>query len=551
MESRRLDQIHSLLNSTEKKSLFATVSSIHHLTHTPIPLNADEMFKHAANMIRHAKQEVLISFYKFEKESDAGKDILDAFSMLKSRAEEQKSLVNVYVVTNTRGMLAELVYRANTDLDFSSLEDSEYFQLHFNRQVTYAMGSLHSKMIVIDGKSALLFGGDPQNANNADKHQLESSVLLHGEIVKDIRHDFIQLWQSLFSSQDQSPSIPVLHEGTSDVILTPRNEDQILKIPCLFISKLANGNPLYFTDCLSPYKIALLYAINHAHTSIKIMTANLNDPEICEAIADACARKVMVSIVTGKHHNDPTESYWGGTNLSSIAAIVKKLSFSQQAYLNIKWATNEEHRLVKAGDTHTIHTKFVCIDDELIFTGSSPLDVQAMKYSREADVIIEDKHTAMLFCAKFFNTAFQTNKDFYEDTYYKLFIEIELQLLRIEKTPTNELRIEKAEKLRRTLNDITRESRSYHDKLYLLLKNTLPILQIRTGMKPGMPTSYNAIVSFAKQYGLSDTPEISMLIGAEQPSELARFSLLRPSPQPSHPTFENKEERNTSLSSSM
>lgn len=521
MESRQLSQIHSLLERTENKSLFATVSSIQALTHTPIPFSGEEMFQKAAHLIRRANQEVLIAFYKFEMDSEAATQVLSALKELKARAEEQKKVINVYFLLNSRGALAELLYRANASVDFSMFQNCDYFKFHFNRQITVAMGSLHNKMIIVDGRSALLLSGDPQHANNEDKHQIESAVLLHDNICKVIRQDFVTLWHSIPPEKGEPQQIDNLKVESSAGALTYSGDLPQYTIPCIYLSKHANGNPFTLTTFFSPFKLALIHAITHARESIKIITPNLNDPDICEAIVNACKRKVKTSVVIGKHHNDRTEGLWGGTNFESVTAIMAKLTAEELYYFNVKWATTFDKRVVKHGDTHTIHSKFICIDDELVFIGSSPLDTQAMKYSREADVVFEDKHAAKLFCAKLFNHAFQYNKDFYEDTYYQLFIEIELQLIRIEKLIDNPLKLGKAEKLKEVLRLSSIDSSNYQEKLFSLLQTTLPILRIVTGNKPGMPTSYNVIVAFAVKHGLSEKLEAPL-------SPLARHSILRP-----------------------
>lgn len=521
MESRLLSRIHSLLEHTENKSLFATVSPIQELTHTPIPFSGEEMFQKAAHLIRHAHQEVLIAFYKFEMDSEAATLILSALRELKTRAEEQKKVINVYFLLNSRGTLAELVYRANATVDFTMFNNSDYFKFHFNRQVTLAMGSLHNKMIIVDGKSALLLSGDPQLANNKDKHQIESAVFLHDNICKVIRQDYITLWHSIPPEAGEPQQIADLSVESRTAALTYSGDYPQYSIPCLYLSKHANGNPFALTTFFSPFKLAVMHAITHARESIKIITPNLNDPEICEAIVNACKRKVKTCIVIGKHHNDRTEVFWGGTNFESVTGMMAKLTAEQLYYFHVKWATTFERRVTKHGETHTIHSKFACIDDELVFIGSSPLDTQAMKYSREADVVFEDKHAARLFCATLFNPAFQYNKDFYEDTYYQLFIEIELQLIRIEKLIDTPLKLDKAEKLREVLRISSISANTYQEKLFSLLNSALPILRIATGSKPGMPTSYNVIAAFAVKHGLADKIEAPR-------SPLARFSILRP-----------------------
>ncbi len=532
MESRKLDEIHALLMRTEapKKSLFGRVSAVTKLTHPPTPLTTAEMHKTSGDIIRNAHQEVLMSFYKFNAHSDAGQEIVLALQELKAKAEARRTIINVNLIVNKRGKIAELLYKANEDLGIESITSSEFFNIKIVDHTTAAFGSLHSRMIIVDSNIAMIRGGDAHTDNNLDRHLIETAALLRGPIVAEMRQDFSDVWQAYTSkplspSRTSSPSLPSA-KGSPVSSSSSSPEPQV---SCLFLSKRENGNVLYFKDCDSPYKIALVHAINTATASINIMTENLNDADICKALAQACSRGVQVKIILGMHQNDATEKYWGGTNLESIASIVNQVEIRHQQNLQIRWAANSEGNVVDQDENYTLQAKYACIDSSLVFMGSSPMDAQALKYAREADVIFEDHSTAVFFDAKLFDPVFARGKNYFQHAYMQLLISIEVHLKRIEGSSTSEVRKTKAVDLRAILKDVAGKDCDYNTKLYLLLNQTLPVLQIKTGSKPGNPTSYNSTMLLTSMYGLCghlNIPAAAAVPTSTSPSNLIRHSIL-------------------------
>ncbi|MBX3708480.1 MAG: phosphatidylserine/phosphatidylglycerophosphate/cardiolipin synthase family protein [Gammaproteobacteria bacterium] len=494
MDSRKIDHLYESLMATENKKLFGYISSVHSLASPPVPLTTAEMHKESGEMIRNANHEVLLEFYKFSIDSDGGREIFQALFDLKQKAEAKRKEINVYLLVNSRGIIAQYLYKKNNPLSIEGLANSEYFKINITPHVTKAFGTLNTKLIVVDSNIAMIRSGDPEASNNIAENQFETAAIISGPIVSIMRSDFIDLWKSYTHEQigELSPS-----ETTN---LT---EEDHRSIPCLFISKRENGNPfsIFYNGCDAPYKISLLKAINDATLSIDIMTPNLNDSHICLALAKACMRNVSVNIVMGKYHNHATEAYWGGTNFKSIANIVRQIDKAYQSNLSVRWATNLHGHLVDNCATHTIHAKYVCIDKCLVLTGSSPIDYQSMNYSREADIIFEDHDTAKKFDAKFFSHKFKSGLDHYEDTYFTLYNAIERQAKRIEKSADSEEQKNKALQLRQALVGMSKYNRSYLHKIYLLLETTLPILEIPTSNKPIMPRSYSTLMALLKDYG--------------------------------------------------
>jgi|GEM_PF-5851892 phosphatidylserine/phosphatidylglycerophosphate/cardiolipin synthase-like enzyme len=497
METRRIEHIHHALLTTAKQSLFGKISALTQLAEPPIPLTAGEMHKVSGEIIRSAKHEVLMAFYKFSGASEGGKEIISALEALKEKAEREKTKIRVCLLVNSRGKLAETVYKPNRSLGIDHLASSEWFTFTFVPHPTAAFGALHSKLIIVDAEIAMVRGGDPHADNDATRAQFETASLIRGGIVSEIRYDFVDVWQA-YSSEVLGLLKP------SSLQSIPTHTDQS-PIPCLYVSKRENGNLFYYTDCFSPYKIAFLHAVNEAKETIHVMTSNINDPDICSAIAKACNRGVQLYLITGKFHNDHTEYYWGGTNLYAIATIVSQVDLKCLKNLHVRWNTNTKSTLVKNSDPFTIHAKYACVDLEsigLTFCGSSPLDIQAMKYSREGDLIFEDVATAKKYNDKFFVDKFAIGKDYFTDAFETLLEVIETQTKRIEQSIESEDQRRKAEGMRGALINIGGDSRHMLEKIMLLMENIHPYLIIRTGYKPGAPESYNAVMEVVTRYGL-------------------------------------------------
>lgn len=510
MENRtKINNLHQKLITTSIQRLFGQISPVNYLTVPPIPLTTDEMHKKSGEMIMEATREVLLEFYKFTAESDGGKEIYDALNKLKQKADFEKQEINVYFLINSRGTAAQYLYKKNT-LNIQGLSSSQYFKITVTLHTTNAFGSLHTKMIIVDSKIAMIRGGDPHTANNRSEHQFETATVISGPLVSIMRKDFGDVWEACTREKFKLFDIMTTETEISE-------KKNSTSIPCIFMSKRANENliPFYYQGCEAPYKIALLEAIRTATASINIMTSNLNDPQICDALANACRNGINVNIVMGKYHNDTSEAYWGGTNLASVSNIIRQLAKEHLEYLFVRWATNSHGNLVDNCAKFTIHAKYICIDNALIFIGSSPLDYQAMYYSREADLVFEDSKTALQFNEKFFRNKFENGLDCYEDIFFILYYAIEQQAKRMENTANSPLKNAKASQLRESLYSMRQDTNSYPKKIYSLLKIALPVLKIKTGNKPGLPFSYNTIFSLLQTYGF-DT-HISAILKTQQP----------------------------------
>ncbi len=389
--------------SDKRNSQFSELEYVKGLSEL-IPLTTDEMHSETKKIVQEAEKEVVMQFYKFHPDSDAAKLLIEGFQNLKLKAEKNKKSISIKIIVNSRGCISEKFYKGNEDTQLDKIAkdlNSEYFHLEFCLHRAEAFGSFHSKFIVVDSKKAMIRSTDIGRNDNYEYHRHESAMIVDKPLAVLLRKDFIKSWDYLTKNK-----ITVSEKS----LISPK---QGAYIPCIFVSKTPSGNP--FKKEWGPIKISLISLIDKAISSIKIITANINDHDICFHLARACSRGVVVQIVMGKHHNDKSENKYGGTNLQGMQSLVKMIDDNSMERLQIRWATDSKLELVRTEEKFAIHTKYACIDDKIVVTGSSPLDRQSLYNSREADIIFENPEKAYEFNSKFFTEKFTYGKDYFED----------------------------------------------------------------------------------------------------------------------------------------
>lgn len=480
-----------------------------------IPLSTDELFHQTGEMIEMAESEVCMQLYKLnpysanyiktqkllaaskppqpdEKErtcyTDAGRIFIDAIKKRHARATKEKKKIQFFFIVNARGFLAQAFYRKNEPTileDLAKELNNEYFQINIATHEASSFGSFHTKFIIADGKAVMLRGMDIGFTSDLANQRHESAMLGDQALAHVIREDFIRSWNSLCCSNLKMNSLQS----------EEKSHQAFKSIPCLFISKKETGIPTTTTP--GPYKVALLKAIESAQSSIKIATANLNDPEIIAALAKACNRNLQVCCIMGKYHNDNDEQKWGGTNRQSMKKLITQMNRDKLHNLQIHWATDASGQLVNSPLKHVIHSKYVCIDDCIVFTGSSPIDKQAMIFSREADVIFESPAKAVEFNAKFFDARFRAGRDFFDDAYVDMQTEI-LKLLNAIRTSstTSSLAKRTAMRLRTTM---AQEIESQDPDEHSFQKSARLIKALMVVLEEGIESKNNIVSSIRQQ----------------------------------------------------
>ncbi|WP_108649538.1 phospholipase D-like domain-containing protein [Dongshaea marina] len=356
-------------------------------------IRAQEIFTRARELIQSAQSEVLISLYKFQSDSDGALEIMRGLQFL----SENRRQVKVRVVVNKKSGPATLVgsSRKRPPIDYQEFQrqDLEPFDINIADHKHKFVNSNHSKVIVVDGKVAIVMSGDPSLKNNfTEDAWMEIGSIVHGGVVQSIRNHFVTLWSAENVSLNHGVTDKVMLQQANIKKHYYRGGDGIL-----YLGKSRSSDML--KRYASPYKIALLMLLEQASESVNLMCNNINDPDIINALAACVHRGVVVKVLVGRYHGETAESIplAGGSNLKSLQKLMALSEGNGQENLLVHWACDKKGHLTQNMGAGTIHAKLVLVDSEYILTGSSLPDLQSCYHSRESDLLIRSKEHAQIY----------------------------------------------------------------------------------------------------------------------------------------------------------
>lgn len=375
---------------------------------------AKALIESAVSLESGSESEVLISLYKIQGNSYGAKQILEALTTLKNKAEQQRKNITVKIVLNNKIGLASLVKGGGRKSSLSvenllALNSFSNFHIEIAHHNHPHFGSNHAKTIIVDGNGTMFLSGDPtlRNEESPEKSWLETGVICtNGEISQSARQHFVAMWNSDRvvaidgSTKTQLQAKPA-SQATSSLDIENDNDNENSE-KLLFLGKNRYCGPC--PSDFSPYKAAFIKLLDAAKKSINIVVNNINDPDILKKFIECAKRDVKINLVVGRYHGETAESlpFGGGTNLDSLNYILKNTPPSFHKNLNLRWAlSNETGHLVQNMEDKTIHAKMLIVDKRYILTGSSLLDKQSLR-SRETDLLIDSKNKADEFNKKLF-----------------------------------------------------------------------------------------------------------------------------------------------------
>lgn len=351
------------------------------------------------DLIKSAEKSINLSFFRVD-ESEELNAIVDALNELNNQKHEPKIKIKIHINHRT-GFAGWFFQQKNPKtLLMSKLNDFNNLNIKIKTHDHWFFNCYHHKQIIIDGKTMMLRSGDlVNNPRDPKKTRAEIATIIEDEsLAQRARESFIQRWKKSYS------------QLKNKFIGEEKSADQT-KATVIFLEKKPSFNPFlgFFFD--SPYKKAVLEGIKSAKNSINIMTPNINDPDILNALASAVKRGVTVNIVTGKYHNKNKENKpgMGGCNESTLRALYAKISIIHFDRLHVRWAQHGE-QLLEEGADNCMHRKAIIFDDKTVITGSSVLDKQSTYFSSESDVVIESEEVAEQYNDVFKKT-FDAGKD--------------------------------------------------------------------------------------------------------------------------------------------
>ena len=163
----------------------------------------------------------------------------------------------------------------------------------------------------------------------------------------------------------------------------------------------------------NPQDLGLLAAIGASQRVIRIMSPNLNDDAVKDALLDALARGVTVQLVLSRGFNEKAENLpnQGGGNQANAdelyaRALQRVGEDAACERLQIRWYVDPDLGLVDGNGEGAAHLKYTSFDDQLVVVGSTNMDTQSWNFSGEANVAIDDRATTTRYDAEVFTPHF-------------------------------------------------------------------------------------------------------------------------------------------------
>lgn len=412
-----------------------------------------------ARLVPSAKSEIGVQTFAWETNSAPAKAFLDSLNVLQDtrKAQKAKTPVNVRLMIDTmptgmNGNLKPDELRAELQSEIAKRGlDPRYVNVSIGLYEHSMLGSQHAKSVYIDNRVSLITGSNMNSADDFKDGEHDAGFLYGGEAAVAARTDFDQAWaKSTVSEQsfgswvtnDAGQAPPVKHDFSqlpkwTDAVKDPKDDiDRLLatmkpQVPMAYVSRAPNDHVLATTqkprDTLNR---AVISMINNATTSYKFASANLNEPEIVEALVSAAFRGVKVQGLATRGYEDISEGLGAGTNASVVRGMYERLQRGFTAAHKSEGVPEAKARELGAADAkkffdfrwsrydasspaadighapHSSHVKYASADERMAYNGSLNFDSQSWERSREIGVLVGDEQTVQQWNQQLFDKDF-------------------------------------------------------------------------------------------------------------------------------------------------
>jgi phosphatidylserine/phosphatidylglycerophosphate/cardiolipin synthase-like enzyme len=382
---------------------------------------SQEVFRRAAEMMAHASHEVLFQTFWWEGDSQAVQALVDGLRRLEARRRTAQAAepVQVYILINSN--LLEVwrsgMYRAaETFLTNLAAElDSAYVELHVKDHFHWALGSNHTKTLVVDGQVGIITGANAQRYLDEPDGWYDLGFSLAGDAARAMRDDFLNIWER---SGGQSITKQV-EDFAVPFPVTKVFSDEVVVAPALALTRQADD--VYNFRINNPQDQGFLALFDQARDIIKVLSPNLNDDAAIEALAAAASRGVEVQIVLTMEFNQQVQNVigQGGGNRVNYERLIEAVRErgGDPSRLKLRWysldgiepvrdSTDLDHR------PYCSHAKYTSIDGQVAVVGSANMDTQSWNHSREFNFAVDSAEVTQAWDQQTFDEVYRRSVDY-------------------------------------------------------------------------------------------------------------------------------------------
>lgn len=385
-------------------------------------IDGPQIFPAFRDLIASAEHHVSLQTYVWEPGSDPTNEILEGLRDLAARRrgthpEGPPVQVRFLLDVSTIGFGSNVMALPHTWADIEAQGfDPKLIQFELAGFYHTAMGNLHVKTLVVDGRTAIVTGANPQAHHDYATPWRDAGVRLRGDVAVALLADFdhawmqSQLWTCGSREEPEFLNCQKAPEKLAYAIM-PADVPAATCTPMLVTSREAEISP-WSNRIDNTQDQAFLAAFASARSHIRIQTPNLNDDAAKGAVLDAVKRGVRVELVLSKGFNDLSESApgQGGTNQQTVDELHATLAAAGVTdlcqKLQIRWYSRNGLTPVEGNGIYASHAKYASVDDTVVIVGTANMDTQSWNNSREINVVVDDAITTRAWDSQLFTPDF-------------------------------------------------------------------------------------------------------------------------------------------------
>ncbi len=440
-----------MLKAATKSAHNGTVNSDKILTKgntmESIDLGGDNIFSSQADMIRRAKEEILLQTFMWEPNSIGADKLLKGLHKLSNdnpkRTPEGKVLgkdnkpIKVCLLLNEPGGIAFKIMcpggqrinlqdpevllglTENTKNSDSHQALLKLFDIEVRTHRQELMNVAHSKTLVVDGQYAALTGANVQERNRPAIDPTDTikffdiGVTMEGSVAQGLREDFVNNWNRSINQFHVTHNLEQKeYKAASE---NPSGSDLMI------LTKKSSLNPLK-NSISNPQDQAILAAVNHAKERIQILASNFNTPELEKALLKAMDRGVKVDIlVTATLNEGRLDNIFGGrSNISAFRHLFQNAKSPENCDLRcfkslddlpaFKFKSKEDKEDMYELNPVINHAKLMIIDSNVAITGSGNMDKVSWYHASETNIASFDPKFSADIQSKVFNPLWEASE---------------------------------------------------------------------------------------------------------------------------------------------
>lgn len=375
---------------------------------TEVAVDREQIFDLILKNVRHAKKQVVIQTFVWDKNIPFVKDLRQALcdaskNKLKRLTSGENPDIHVFIYIDERGSAAEVLYNQKyphkvshdpASLGLGDLPDNIKVHVGVHRHNNF--DSSHAKVVLIDSDTLILSGANFQFSNYGANPNYDAGLLLQGPVALGAFESFKHIWdrRTNVSEEEITPQLP-------DTTIKKSRKKLESHVPVLYVtSKLRPASVYGFfastkNPPADPINNAFIALLKNAKKTLRIATPNLNVLKFIQELADFInLRDGRVELVLSKNFNDSREAVYGGTNAWAVKTLMQLITPEKQNHIRIKWYARNGKLCNEKKEVSVMHMKYMCADDQVTIFGSANLDKVSIYNCHETNVVIDDSNFA-------------------------------------------------------------------------------------------------------------------------------------------------------------